>query len=249
MPGPEAVGAGSLILVNAAHAYRENAQSISLERAGLCRSVLLERRANTLLSQLMAQIDGWNGIVAVSGWRSREEQQRIWDSTLREQGAAFAAQYVAKPGHSEHQTGLAIDLGKNGPEVDFLRPAFPNEGICRTFRRLAARYGFVLRYPKGKEEITGIAYEPWHFRYVGVPHAQIMEERGLVLEEYLEFLRAYRFGEKSFVWNSGALAFRISYLASDAEQGIPEGGETLYQLSGDNVGGFVATQWGTGYGM
>ena len=64
-------------------------------------------------------------------------------------------------GRAEHQTGLAIDLGENGPEVDFLCPAFPDSGPCGALRRRAADFGFVLRYPKGKENVTGIGYEPW----------------------------------------------------------------------------------------
>lgn len=72
-------------------------------------------------------------------------------------------------GCSEHETGLAIDLALAGEEPDFIRPPFPDRGICRRFRQRCADFGFVLRYPAGKETVTGIAHEPWHFRYVGVP--------------------------------------------------------------------------------
>ena len=85
-----------------------------------------------------------------------------------ENGEEFTNQFVARPGHSEHQTGLAIDLGLKQPDIDFLRPYFPYKGICQTFRELSTDYGFIERYPAGKEAITGIAHEPWHFRYVGV---------------------------------------------------------------------------------
>lgn len=83
------------------------------------------------------------------------------------------------------RTGLAIDLGENVPELDFIRPSFPDTGICGTFRARAAEFGFILRYPKGKEAVTGIGWEPWHFRYVGVPFAREIADRGLTLEEYL----------------------------------------------------------------
>ena len=129
---------------------------------------------------------GEGQIVPVSGWRSREEQQRIWDDTLAKEGEAFTRQYVACPGCSEHQTGLAIDLGLAAPHIDFIRPDFPDTGVCRAFREQAGKYGFILRYPAGKEHITGIAHEPWHFRYVGTPHSAIMTRLGLTLEEYLE---------------------------------------------------------------
>ena len=106
--------------------------------------------------------------------------------SLAENGREFTEQYVARPGCSEHQTGLAIDLGLRLPEIDFIRPYFPYDGLAGRFRQLAAEYGFVERYPQGKEAVCGIAHEPWHFRYVGRPHALIMQKRGLTLEEYLQ---------------------------------------------------------------
>ena len=72
--------------------------------------------------------------------------------------------------------------------MDFICPEFPYDGICGHFRALAPDYGFILRYTKEKEAITGISEEPWHFRYVGVPHARIITDRGLCLEEYWEEL-------------------------------------------------------------
>lgn len=83
----------------------------------------------------------------MSGWRSFGEQQSIWDDTLAKEGEAFTRQYVAFPGCSEHQTGLAMDLAKAAPSIDFIRPDFPDEGPCGTFRRLAAQYGLIQRYP------------------------------------------------------------------------------------------------------
>lgn len=72
-----------------------------------------------------------------------------------------------------------------GENVDFIRPDFPYEGISQRFRELAPAYGFIERYPAGKERVTGIAHEPWHFRYVGTSHAKSMARQGLCLEEYL----------------------------------------------------------------
>ena len=104
--------------------------------------------------------------------------------------------FVAYPGCSEHQTGLAIDLGANLPEIDFICPEFPDTGIFGKFREKAADFGFIERYPKGKEAVTGIGAEPWHFRYVGVPHAAVMKAGGLVLEEYAEERNAFGGGVK-----------------------------------------------------
>lgn len=147
--------------------------------------VLMEREAATALSRLMERLHGWRQLVPVSGWRSREEQRQIYASALRDHGPDFTRQFVALPGHSEHQTGLAIDLGLLGPDLDFICPAFPYEGICQAFRDMAPAYGFIQRYPAGKEAVTGIAHEPWHFRYVGKPYAGEIARRGLVLEEFL----------------------------------------------------------------
>lgn len=109
----------------------------------------------------------------------------------KKRAEVFTKKFVALPYCSEHQTGLAMDLGLNKEEIDFICPDFPYEGICQEFREAAPSYGFVERYIKGKEKITGISAEPWHFRYVGTPHAKIMEEHGWVLEEYLSFLRTF----------------------------------------------------------
>lgn len=177
-----------LILVNTSHALTEDIPEPLVPVHPRTPSILMRSSAAVMLSRLMQDIHGWKGIVPVSGWRSREEQQAIWDSSLQENGLTFTQKYVALPGHSEHQTGLAIDLGLRQEHIDFICPEFPDTGICRLFREKAPDYGFILRYPPGKEHITGISHEPWHFRYVGRPHAQIMEQKGLTLEEYVALI-------------------------------------------------------------
>ena len=152
---------------------------------------------------------------------------------------------VAVPGHSEHETGLAIDLGLKLDVIDFIRPEFPYEGICQTFRKLAPRYGFVERYPKGKEAVTGIGQEPWHFRYVGAPHAEIMTEKGMVLEEYIEFIREYEYGRNPYRYCSQGKEIWVSYLnAQDQEEICLEVDDAMPRsISGNNVDGFVITEW------
>ena len=150
--------------------------------------ILLEARAAAALTALVSALGRPGEIVPVSGFRPHWEQQQIWDDSLRDKGPDFTAKYVAWPGCSEHETGLAIDLGFNRPPIDFIRPAFPRKGICQRFREQAAAYGFIERYRAGKEQVTGIGAEPWHFRFVGAPHAALMEARGLALEEYIQLL-------------------------------------------------------------
>ncbi len=147
--------------------------------------ILLECRAAYALRRLIKDLDAFDKIVPVSGFRTRQEQQDIWDQSLKDNGLAYTRQYVAVPGCSEHEMGLAIDLALKQEQIDFICPDFPQDGICGKFRSLAPNYGFILRYPKGKEAITKIAWEPWHFRYVGIPHAKWIAEHQLTLEEYL----------------------------------------------------------------
>lgn len=150
---------------------------------------------------------------------------------------------MARPGCSEHQTGLAIDLGENGPEVDFLCPAFPDSGPCGALRRRAADFGFVLRYPKGKENVTGIGYEPWHFRYVGWPHAKLMEEKHLVLEEYLEWLHDFPLGGEPLRFRGLGRLFELYYLPAWAADSLTLPADVPCQRCDTNEGGVVLTLW------
>ena len=206
--------------------------------------VLLERQAGARLEQLMDEIDGWDVIAPVSGWRSRGEQQSIWDESMRDNGSEYTRTYVALPGHSEHQTGLAIDLGLRREHSDFICPEFPDPGVCGQFRERAADYGFVLRYPAGKENITGIGHEPWHFRYVGVPHARIMTEQGMTLEEYTDYIRQFDSPVHPCCIRVDGRAVCVSYVPADRGQTAVWVNETApYCISGNNVDGFVLTQW------
>lgn len=204
-----AVHRGDLILVNAQLPFAGPEEQ---DRVRLDANVMLARRAAEPLRRLVRALGGWSVLVPVSGWRSQREQQEIYESSLRQNGRAFTEQFVALPGHSEHQTGLAIDLGQAGPDLDFICPAFPYSGICQKFRRRAADYGFVERYRAGKESVTGIAHEPWHFRYVGRPHAAIMMQRNLVLEEYHSFLKNFPLGGTPLCWKEGKGVWKIVFV-------------------------------------
>ena len=115
-------------------------------------------------------------IYVASDFRTREEQAQI----LLESEDGIAAPV----GASEHETGLALDV--YAPY--FSGKEFLRSPAGRAVNRLCADHGFVIRYPRNKESVTQISYEPWHLRYVGVPHAKIMTEAGIVLEEYLSLL-------------------------------------------------------------
>ena len=120
-----------------------------------------------------------------SGFRSYATQQTLYNNYVASDGAAAADTYSARPGHSEHQTGLAIDV--NSISDDFL-----GTPECEWLAKNAHRYGFIIRYPKGKEDKTGYRYEPWHIRYLGVETATAVYNSGLCLEEYLGIDSVYK---------------------------------------------------------
>ena len=119
-----------------------------------------------------AEDENMNGFILTSGYRSREKQQEIYETS--EEGVAQL------PGHSEHETGLAFDVTARSDDPDF-----ENTPQFAWLIENCWDFGFILRYPEDKVHITGISYEPWHYRYVGVEMAQEIRKSGLCLEEYL----------------------------------------------------------------
>ena len=131
-------------------------------------------------------------------------------------------------------------------QVDFLRPDFPYQGICQDFRREMARFGLIQRYPAGKEAVTGIGHEPWHFRYVGTPHAAIMAEKDWTLEEYIAWLRSFPCGNGRACEQEAALSFLPAAAQGPTPVDLPR--DCSYSLSGNNVDGFVLAEWGRCHG-
>lgn len=134
---------------------------------------------------ILAAKEAGYSIVAFSSFRSYDYQKGLYDKYVARDGKAKADRYSARPGYSEHQTGLAFDVGEVGREDIWLTSEFGETPAGKWLAANAHRYGFILRYPKGKEEITGFMYESWHFRYLGVELATKVYESGLTLEEYL----------------------------------------------------------------
>lgn len=121
-------------------------------------------------------------IIVDSGYRSYNYQQVVLDALIKEKGDE-AFKLVALPGTSEHQTGLAIDFAyyENGIYNDDVKE---NDKEAIWLKNNAWKYGFILRYPKGKENVTGYNFEPWHFRFVGLKLAKYLFKNDLTLEEY-----------------------------------------------------------------
>ncbi|TQR39536.1 D-alanyl-D-alanine carboxypeptidase family protein [Lysinibacillus sphaericus] len=237
---------GDLILVNAhypVHSHSVEGFSMVDEKYS---DVRMKRNAVNALQCIFEKIGCADQIVAVSGHRSLAEQEEIYDGSMRDNGRSFTESYVALPNHSEHHTGLAIDLGLKQEVIDFIRPDFPYEGICNEFRKTAPYYGFIERYQSDKEKITGISHEPWHFRFVGYPHSEVMDKEHLSFEEYIEYIRNFTYNKEHLriVGNEGKEIeiFFVPCHTEKVEITLPE--HSIYQVSGNNVDGFIVTVWG-----
>jgi LAS superfamily LD-carboxypeptidase LdcB len=172
---------GVLMLVNK-HNYLGRYQPEKLSRLGAYGSWgSLAGEAREAFARLVdaAAADGYR-IWTVSPYRSYDRQEAIYNSYVRWHGREEADTYSARPGWSEHQTGLAVDVAVRGQSYG----DFEGTPECEWMRGHAHEFGFILRYGEGAEYITGYMYEPWHYRYVGVEAATYIYENDLTFEEY-----------------------------------------------------------------
>lgn len=255
---------GDLILVGADHEYKALDEYDFLEiyynrkkYEGGARAYQLSgielKLADFVLAELNAMNEafyeesGLGGLLIKSAYRTRQEQKELYDARVAKDGVAKAEKYVAKPGHSEHETGLAFDMSVY---VDGENTYISDEPEYLPIYSMAYKYGFILRYPADKVNITGINYEAWHFRYVGLPHAYYMTENDLCLEEYIDLLRRkYSYSDEHLKVEApdrdGKVRnYEIYFVPADTNKGknqliVPLGYE--YEISGNNVDGFIVT--------
>lgn len=158
-------------------------------------------------------------LLIMSSYRSRKEQERL----LAEEGGKTAA----KPGESEHETGLALDVYVKY----FAGKGFIKTEIGKYVNKNCGNYGFIIRYPLGKKDITGFDYEPWHLRYVGFPHSKIISDSGMTLEEYIKEIKIdcfYRYENYIISKQDGESLL------------IPENSKNTI-ISPDNCGNYIIT--------
>lgn len=159
-----------------------------------------------------AQEDGYT-LYLKSAYRSYQTQKTMYYNRL-EQNNGKDPGYVTKAGASDHQTGLAADvIPKDWLNKGMTRAMKASEG-CQWMEQNCARFGFILRYPEDKEEITEINYEPWHLRYVGIPVATYIMENGLCLEEFHQELQA---AIQQFLLNGGQKSLVEDFIQVSAE--------------------------------
>lgn len=145
----------------------------------------VDPQAQQAMDELLAAAkqDGMN-LWVQSSYRSYQHQKSLYERYCARDGQAAADRYSARPGHSEHQSGLAFDFNT----IDMSFAATPE---CTWLKENCWKYGFIIRYEKDKEAITGYQYEPWHVRYLGKEVAKSVYDSGLCLEEYLGITSQY----------------------------------------------------------
>jgi D-alanyl-D-alanine carboxypeptidase len=175
-----------------------------------------------------AKEKGYKNFFVNSGFRSIQKQKELYDSYEDKS-------FVQEPGASEHQTGYALDIAYNGLSGDKFEKSPQGKWLMEN----AHKYGFILRYPKDKTEITNISYEPWHYRYIGIPHSYYCYENDLCLEEYISFLAE----GSSYSISIDKINYTV-YYATENDVFIDVPADKTYKLSSDNTGGYAVVVMG-----
>ncbi len=254
------LGTGELVLVNNMIKFRGsvNEEELLVVRDNKNSSYMVSDRNVMLLPSAMNALNemlgdffaatGNNGVMARSGYRTVEYQQELYEDDLASSGASSST-LVAMPGYSEHHTGLVVDFTTYNSQTDSYRE-FDGTGDFAWIMENCHRYGFINRYPEGKEKLTLIDNEPWHFRYVGIPHASIMKDYDFCLEEYIDFIKNYTIDSGFLLKDTDDGARYIVYyvpLSSGETTAVyhpkKHGSDEFYpySISGNNVDGFIVT--------
>lgn len=184
-----------LMLVNKKREFVKDAYDAQLQAFGRKGVIVNSRIYADLQRMLQDASDAGHVVWVVSAYRSREYQQQLLDRRVKERMRSGMSEQealerslrtVMPAGHSEHETGLVVDIACS--EFTQLEPEMENTLANTWLRQHCAEYGFIVRYPKNKESITQVSYEPWHFRYVGAEAAAFLTKEGLTLEEFYEWM-------------------------------------------------------------
>ena len=241
---------GNLILVNDQNPITEYSDEQLVEIGaylqGVCnmksKEIKLNEAAAKALKEMLEAFNeevGENDLTVVSGYRDYNTQEALHYKSLQEETSSDI--FVARPDRSEHHTGLAIDFSLFSKEGT--SNSYDGTGIYEWINNNCYKYGFIMRYDTSKKDLTGIGYEPWHFRYVGKCHAQIMKELNLCLEEYIELLKGYTYyNHPGQGITKDTQNYSIYYVPSEGNvTNIPIPSSKKYDISGNNKDGFIVT--------
>ncbi|MBN3527247.1 VanY-A/VanY-F/VanY-M family D-Ala-D-Ala carboxypeptidase [Paenibacillus apiarius] len=231
----EQIYQGNLLLINSKYPIRQ--ESVKSDIVNLSKHNELINgygllNTNIYLSKGIAQKfsemindavkEGVSQFFINSGYRDFDEQSVLYQE--------MGADYALPAGYSEHNSGLSLDVGSSLTKMERAP-----EG--KWLQENAWKYGFILRYPKDKTDVTGIQYEPWHIRYVGFPHSAIMKEKNFALEEYMDFLKE----QKSITTTIDHQVYKIFYYPISQNTTIPVPANGQYEISGNNMDGVIVT--------
>lgn len=255
----EYLHSGDLILVNSDYAYKagtptdmkssydyrvdkDGERVMSIKDSTVSAKKIVLTNLNSMLSDFK-KAKNINDVMLVSGHRTEEYQKTLYDNNLKSTGLDYSTT-IEIPGHSEHHSGYAVDFQLD--QADY--PVFAGTGNYSWINENCYKYGFILRYLEDKTEITGIDAESWHYRYVGVPHAQIMYNDKICMEEYITYIKQYSRENPYYLNSDDGNRYAIYYVVKgegdSTNVDIPmfeNGSEYEYTISGNNCDGFIIT--------
>ena len=229
--------------------YKNKSKSYKVTSGSIYLQMETIQAMNAMMDVFYGETENRN-IMVNSGFRSEKQQQDVYASKVQTNGEAYAEKYVQKPGYSEHHTGYAMDLAvydEGDPDVEGDEAMWTFDGKDEYFwvDQNCDQFGFVLRYSASKEDVTGIAYESWHYRYVGIGNALAMTNMGLSLEEYINFIKDYAYdGTRYYITADNGNIYCLYYVKSSGKDGqkipIPKTARE-YDISGNNIDGFIVS--------
>ncbi|MDP4119496.1 MAG: M15 family metallopeptidase [Bacillota bacterium] len=246
----EDIHTGELILVNKQHECEingENLESVIDNSNKKYQVSSNDVKANKVLINALNDMlgdfykyAGKTDVMVASCFRSYVKQEKLYQDEIAQVGKSEAGKWVAIPGYSEHQTGFAVDLTLYNKHLT--TDQYNGKGIYSWINENCYKYGLVQRYQTSKNSITQIYNEPWHFRYLGEPHAYYMNNNNFCFEEYVDLLHSRSKSNPLVFTDYLGKKWAVYYVAStgfNTQVSVPVG--YSYTISGDNVNGFFVT--------
>lgn len=242
---------GNLVLINGNHGslFLEKKKLVSVDAykntAYKCEdsNMKLNREMIVAFNEMMQEFEkatGKRDMIITSAYRTLQDQETILQEKINLFGEEGALKWAMLPGYSEHHSGYAVDLSIYTDDNKYI--SYTGQDEYAWINQNCYRFGFIRRYTEDKEEITGVVDEQWHYRYIGVPHSYVATEKNFCLEEYIAYLKNFTFDQQHLQVESEAGMYEIYFVPSQGKQTtIPVPENDAYEISGNNVDGFIVT--------
>lgn len=242
---------GNLQLINGSYGclFRESDQLVDVKTNKNKSYKLIETKMKlnkemiSALNAMMKHFEeatGKHDMIMTSGYRNLADQGAILQEKMNALGEKQALEWAMLPGYSEHHSGYAVDMSIYTDEGNYVK--YKGQGDYAWINQNCHKYGFIRRYTEEKKEITGVLDEQWHYRYIGVPHAYIVTTKNFCFEEYIDYLKQFTFEKTHLLVECDAGKYEIYFVPSDGkETSVPVPSSKAYEISGNNVDGFIVT--------